>query len=92
MSFLREPAFWALFIVALSAAATPSMLRKIGRTRTVSLLSVWCGAIATTFLLYGSTATFMSAALSLFMGVLLLLSSLIRSGLKSMPNRRFEER
>jgi hypothetical protein len=92
MTFLDEPAFWALFVAALSASATPSMLRKAGGARLVSLLSVWSGATATTGLLYGSTATLISAALSITAGIVLLIASLILSGLKSMPNKRFEKR
>ncbi len=92
MNFLFEPAFWALFVASLSAWANAAFTRSVGRIRAVALLVVWAGASGTTGLLYGSFPAIISAACSLTTGIFLIVASLVWTGVKSMPKRRFEER
>jgi len=92
MNFLFEPSFWMLLAASLSAWTSLALLRSIGKIRMAAALTVWTAATGTTFLICGGFAATLSAALSVVAGGSLLIGSLIRSGVKSMPNRRFEER
>jgi len=53
---------------------------------------LWVSACSATCLLFGTMPAILSAIVSLVWGVTLLIASLIRSGVKSMPNNRFENR
>ena len=92
MDFLFEPAFWTLLAASLTAWSSTAFLRPIGRIRLASLLTVWIAATGTTGLLYGAVTAIISAIASLLAGLAMLSAVLVWSGVKSMPNRRFEER
>jgi hypothetical protein len=92
MNFTLEPPYWLLLLTALIAAISPSCMRRIGRTRAIALLVAWAGAEGTSWALYGSAPALISTGLSLLAGGVALVASLVWSGVKSMPNRRFEER
>jgi hypothetical protein len=92
MDFLFEPPFWALLAASLAAWAAVALLRPIGRIRLAALLTVWATSTGTTGMLYGAVPAIISAAVTLLAGLAMLLAVLVLSGVKSMPNRRFEER
>jgi hypothetical protein len=92
MNFLFEPAFWMLLFASLSAWANAALTRSAGPIRVASLLAVWAGASGTTYLLYGVLPAIISAACSFLVGIILIVASLVCSGVTSMPKRRFEER
>jgi uncharacterized membrane-anchored protein len=92
MSFLHEPAFWLLAAAAFAISSIPSMMRSIGKKRIASIVLLWVTACSATCLLFGTLPAILSAIASLVWGAMLLAASLIRSGVKSMPNNRFENR
>ncbi len=92
MEALFETAFWMLLGASLSAWAAAALLRPIGTVRLASLMVVWLSATGTTGVLYGTVPALVSGAASLLAGVAMFAASLVWSGVKSMPNRRFEER
>jgi hypothetical protein len=89
---MSEPVFWALALAALTAAGSTSFMRRIGKPRLISLLTVWAGSVASILLLYGTIPAVLTASVTGTAGGLLLIISLIRSGISSMPNQRYEER
>jgi multidrug transporter EmrE-like cation transporter len=92
MNFLFEPAFWVLLVASLSAWANAALTRSVGRIRGAALFAVWAGASGTTYLLFGILPAVISAACSSLVGIILIVASIVWSGVKSMPKRRFEER
>ncbi|NTW52832.1 MAG: hypothetical protein HGB22_09630 [Chlorobiaceae bacterium] len=89
MSFLHEPLFWLLAAACLAISSTPSVMRSIGKKRIISIVMLWASACVAIYLLYGTVSTILATTVSAGWGALLLAASLIRSGLKSMPNNRF---
>jgi len=92
MIFISEPAYWMLLAASLSACCAAAFMQRICRIRGAALLSVFAGASGTTWLLFGPIAAIISASFSAAIGLVLLIASLVRSGIRSMPNSRFEER
>lgn len=92
MAFLFEPAFWMLLAASLSSWASVAFMRSIGKLRFAALLTIWIAATVCTGLLYGIFSALISAAISLVAGMVMLLAGLVWSGVKSMPNQRFEDR
>jgi len=92
MNVLHEPAFWLLAAVAFAMSSIPSTMRSIGKKRITSIVLLWGSACIAICLLFGTLPALLSAIVSLVWGAMLLIASLIRSGVKSMPNNRFENR
>lgn len=92
MIFYLEPTWWALFLASLTACGAGALMRSIGWMRALALLSVWAGATGTSSLICGTFPALLSAGLSALAGAILLAVSIVWSGVKSMPKRRFEER
>lgn len=92
MKFYLEPTFWVLATASLTACGSVAFMRTIGRIHAISILIVWACATGTVFLLYGTFPALLTAACSLLVGALLMIASLTWSGIRSMPNRRFEDR
>ncbi|RXK88933.1 hypothetical protein EST62_01375 [Chlorobaculum sp. 24CR] len=92
MNIPQEPAYWLLSAGCLSVASLPALMRKITKARAVAIAALWLALCAATIwqssLLPGLATTLISAV----WGVILLAASLIFSGIRSMPNQRFEER
>lgn len=92
MKFYLEPTFWVLATASLTACGSIAFMRTIGRVHAIATLLVWACGTGTVYLLYGTFPAFLTAAFSLLVGALLMVASLTWSGVRSMPNRRFEER
>lgn len=89
---MNDPAYWALALAALVAAGSIAFMRKIGMLHLISILAAWSGSIGSIMLLHGILPSIVAATVSMFAGALLFAISLVRSGIASMPNRRYEER
>ncbi len=92
LGIFGDPAFWALLTAAVAATASAVRLRPVGILRAVALVIVWSCACATSALLLGMNAAMLTGALSILSGLSLLAISIIRTGIESMPNRRYENR
>lgn len=92
MSLMHEPVFWILTAACMAISSIPSMMRTIRKMRIILIAMLWLGICGATYMLFGALPAIISAVASVVWGTLLLIASLILSGLKSMPNNRFENR
>lgn len=92
MNVLHEPIFWLFAAACLAISSIPSLLRSIDRRKAAIIVTLWAMACGTIYILFGTIPAIISALCSAVWGAFLLAASLIRSGVKSMPNNRFENR
>jgi hypothetical protein len=92
MEFLHDPIYWTVAAVCAATASTPALLRSIGKMKAITIAVLWLAGCAAAMLRSGLLPGLAVMAASGLLGILLLAGSLIRSGIKSMPNKRFEER
>jgi hypothetical protein len=92
MTLLHDPAYWLLTTGCLCAASIPALTRSIGKMRLIAIAALWLALCAATFWRFGAMPALATTLISGAWGVVLLVASLIFSGIKSMPNQRFEER
>jgi hypothetical protein len=92
MNIPHEPAYWLLSAGCLCAASIPALMRKIGKARAVAIVALWLALCIATIWQSGLLPGLATTLISAVWGVMLLVASLIFSGIKSMPNQRFEER
>lgn len=92
MNILHEPSYWLLLAGCLCVASLPALMRKIARARAIAIITLWLSLCIATIWQFGLLPGLATALISGVWGVILLVASLIFSGIKSMPNRRFEER
>jgi len=67
-------------------------VRTISRMRVIAIVMLWLAICTVTLTRFGLLPALATALISGVWGVLLLIASLIFSGIRSMPNQRFEER
>lgn len=89
---VHEPLYWLLSAATLATAATPAFLRSISKTQTVAITALWLTLCTVTLLMFNLLPALATTLVSLLTGIVLLAASLVFSGIKSMPNQRFEER
>ena len=92
MTLLHEPAYWLLLAGCLGVASIPALMRSIGKMRLVAIAALWLALCAATLWRFGAMAGVVTTLISGAWGAVLLVTSLLFSGIKSMPNQRFEER
>jgi len=92
MNILHEPSYWLLSAGCLCTASLPALMRKIAKARAIAVVALWLALCAATLWRFGVMPGVATTLISGAWGVILLIASLIFSGIKSMPNRRFEER
>jgi hypothetical protein len=92
MEFLHDPIWWFATAVCAVTASMPSLMHSIGKTKLFTVTVLWLAGSATAILRSGLLPGLAVMAGSGLLGILLLAGSLIFSGIRSMPNQRFEER
>jgi len=92
MTILHEPAYWILTAGCVCIASIPALMRSIGKMWLIAIVALWLGLCAATLWRFGVLPALATTLISGVWGVMLLIASLLFSGIKSMPNRRFEER
>lgn len=90
MEFLHNPLWWIISLMAVIIAILPAFAKKKA-LKTIRLsLAPWLLLVGAAYMVTGSfLATLASAAISLLAATLFLTISLIISGIKGMPNQRF---
>jgi hypothetical protein len=91
-NILHEPTYWLLTAGCLGIASIPALMRSIAKMKIIAIAALWlalCAAMLWRFGLLPGVATML---ISGGWGIILFIASLIRSGIKSMPNKRFEKR
>lgn len=89
---LHEPIYWLLAASSIATAATPAFLRSISKTKAVTIALFWTSLCGITLIMFGLIPGLATVIFSLLIGLLLFAASLVMSGIKSMPNQRFEDR
>lgn len=89
---LADPLFWLLTAASLATAAAPALPRPVGKRKAIAIAALWATISGISVTLFGVLPALASALFSLLSGALLLAASLVFSGIRSMPNRRYEER
>lgn len=92
MNFYLEPTYWVLLASSLTACVSISFMRTIGRVRAAAVVTVWASSTGTIYILYGPFPALFAAGCSLVAGAALMIASMAWSGVKSMPNQRYEDR
>lgn len=92
MNIPHEPAYWLLSAGCLCVASLPAMMRKITKARAIAIAALWLALCIATIWQFGLLPGLATALISGLWGAILLAASLIFSGIRSMPNQRFEER
>jgi hypothetical protein len=92
MNILHEPAYWLLSVGCLCVASLPALIRSITKTKAIVIVALWLALCIATTWQFGLLAGLATTLISAVWGVILLAVSLIFSGIKSMPNQRFEDR
>ncbi|HHE32795.1 MAG TPA: hypothetical protein ENL07_09300 [Chlorobaculum parvum] len=89
---LTEPLFWILTAASLATASAPALMRSISKTKAIAITAIWAILTGSSAFFFGLLPALATALVSLLLGLLLFALSLVISGIKSMPNQRFEDR
>ena len=89
---LHEPIYWLLTASSVATAATPAFLHSISKAKAITIVLLWTTFCGITLIMFGLIPGLATALFSMIIGLLLLAVSLVMSGIKSMPNQRFEDR
>lgn len=92
MNIPHEPAYWLLSAGCLCVASLPALTRSIAKTKAIAIVALWLALCIATIWQFGLLAGLATTLISAVWGVILLAASLIFSGIRSMPNQRFEDR
>jgi hypothetical protein len=68
------------------------MLPTVGKLSAIAIASLWLASCTVILFRFGLIPGLSTLAISGLLGLLLMVLSLIRSGIRSMPNQRFEDR
>jgi hypothetical protein len=89
LSFLYDITWWITTAAALAAASIPAFLKPLKLFYLLLVCALWTIAVIRIVLIQGILAAFASGGLSLLWGFLLMLFTLLFSGLRQMSNKRY---
>ena len=89
MTFLYDIAWWISTATALVAASIPAFLKPLKAFYLLLASALWTAAVIRIALMQGALAALAGGGVSLLWGMLLMLLSLLFSGLRQMANRRY---
>lgn len=89
MHFFLEPVWWAMFAFSAAVLSVAALMKPIGIATLFLLLLLWIVSVVVTGMTWGLTGALADALLSLVTGVLLLLLSILFSGVKLMAKKRY---
>ncbi len=89
MTFLYDTSWWISAATALAAASTPAFLKPLKAFYLLLASALWTAAVIRIALMQGTLAALAGGGVSLLWGMLLMLLSLLFSGLRQMANRRY---
>ncbi|NTV04965.1 MAG: hypothetical protein HGA59_00415 [Chlorobiaceae bacterium] len=89
MTFLYDTTWWISAATAIAAASIPAFLKRLNVFSLLGVFAVWTAAVIRIVLIQGTLAAFTAGGLSLLWGLLLMLCSLLFSGLRQMANKRY---
>ncbi len=89
MSFLYNTDWWISAATALAATSIPAFLKPVRVVHLLLATALWMAAILRIVLIEGALAAVTGGGVSLLWGLLLMLLSLLFSGLRQMANQRY---
>jgi hypothetical protein len=89
MTFLYDTTWWISAATALAAASIPAFLKPLRALYLLLVSALWTAAVIRIILIQGTFAAFTAGSLSLLWGLLLMICSLLFSGLRQMANKRY---
>jgi len=89
ITFLYNTDWWISAATALAAASIPAFLKPVKAFHLLLATALWTAAVLRIVLIQGALAAFTGGGVSLLWGVLLMLLSLLFSGVRQMANQRY---
>lgn len=89
MTFLYDTAWWISAATALAAASMPAFLKPLKAFYLLLLCTLWAASVIRMGMMQGAIAAFTGGGVSLLWGMLLMLFSLLFTGLRQMANQRY---
>ena len=89
MTFLYNTDWWISAATALAATSIPAFLKAVKAFHLLLATAVWAAAVLRIVLMQGVLAAVTGGGVSLLWGTLLMLLSLLFSGVRRMANQRY---
>jgi hypothetical protein len=88
-SFFSNTTWWMMLAVAMAVATFPALLKSLRMVPLLLIAVLWIAVVISMFLTANIWATLAGAVISLLWGLLLMVLSLIFSGVRRMANQRY---
>lgn len=89
MSLFSNTTWWITMAVAMAAASLPALLKSLRRLPMLLIFALWLAALIFMAVNAGIFTALASGGFSLLWGFLLMLASLLFSGIRQMANKRY---
>ncbi len=89
MTFLSNTNWWITLALAMAAATLPSLLKSLRLLFILPILALWFAAVISMAVKTGILAALTGGVISLLWGILLMLTSLLFSGVRQMAKKRY---
>ena len=89
MHFLYNTDWWINAAAALAAASIPAFLKPVKAFHLLLATALWAAAVLRIAVIQGALAAFTGGGITLLWGILLMLFSLLFTGLRRMANQRY---
>ncbi len=89
MTFLSNTTWWLTLALATAAATLPLLLKSLRMLFILPILALWFAAVISMGVKTGILAAFIGGVISLLWGFLLMMTSLLFSGVRQMAKKRY---
>ena len=89
MTFLSNTTWWITFAIAMAAATLPALLKSMRLLPMLLILALWLAAVTSIAMTSGVLPALAGGGISLLWGFLLMLASLLLSGVRQMAKKRY---
>ena len=89
MTFLSNTTWWITFAAAMAAATLPALQQSLRLLPVILILLLWLAAVISMAMTAGILPAFTGGGISLLWGLLLMLASLLFSGVRQMAKKRY---
>jgi len=87
--FFSNITWWIMLTVVMAVATLPSLLKSFRMVPLLLIMTLWLAVIVSLFLTINIWAAFAGGTISLLWGLLIMVLSLIFSGVRQMANKRY---
>ncbi|MEI7748607.1 MAG: hypothetical protein WCI81_05990 [Chlorobiaceae bacterium] len=89
MTFLSNTTWWITFAAAMVSATLPAFMKSLRRLPLLLIIAVWLAAVISIAITSGVLPAVAGGGISLLWGLLLMLASLLFSGVRQMAKKRY---